>query len=427
QSLFSSFSHLMFLQLVSRALTFTLNSALLRLASARAYGTAAIQFEFLLSTILFLSREGVRNALLRSKTPHAASTRNVSFIPLLLGLPLSAAAFVLYPRFASEETRRQGYFTTAVAIYVIAALAELLCEPMHNLTMAELRTDIRVRAEGFAMTAKTVTTFLVLFYDARAERDGDLALIAFGAGQLCYSCALLLIYIPHYGVSLLRSTKPDSGSVFAPYFDPALVRLATTMTSQSFMKHILTEGDKVILSVFSPLEDQGGYAVAVNYGSLLARIVFQPIEETLRVYFSKALSASDPAAATHESSNTLETLLSTQISLSAIFVTFAHPYAPLLLNILLPRQYRHTSARTVLSAWVWYIPLLSVNGGLEAFVSSVADGAALNQQSRYMTVISPLYIAAALFFYKTAQFGDRSLVYANMINLVARIAYALHF
>jgi Rft protein len=40
------------------------------------------------------------------------------------------------------------------------------------------------------------------------------------------------------------------------------------MTYQSILKHILTEGDKLILSWLSPLEDQGGYAVAVNYGQL---------------------------------------------------------------------------------------------------------------------------------------------------------------
>jgi hypothetical protein len=38
------------------------------------------------------------------------------------------------------------------------------------------------------------------------------------------------------------------------------------MTGQSVVKHVLTEGDKFILSWFSPLQDQGGYALAVNYG-----------------------------------------------------------------------------------------------------------------------------------------------------------------
>jgi len=41
------------------------------------------------------------------------------------------------------------------------------------------------------------------------------------------------------------------------------------MTMQSLIKHILTEGDKFIVTQISPLADQGGYAVASNYGGSL--------------------------------------------------------------------------------------------------------------------------------------------------------------
>lgn len=42
------------------------------------------------------------------------------------------------------------------------------------------------------------------------------------------------------------------------------------MTSQSIVKHFLTEGDKFLVSYWSPLQDQGGYAIAVNYGTSLS-------------------------------------------------------------------------------------------------------------------------------------------------------------
>ena len=38
------------------------------------------------------------------------------------------------------------------------------------------------------------------------------------------------------------------------------------MTMQSLVKHFLTEGDKFVVTQISPLTDQGGYAVASNYG-----------------------------------------------------------------------------------------------------------------------------------------------------------------
>ena len=185
------------------------------------------------------------------------------------------------------------------------------------------------------------------------------------------------------------------------------------MSSQSLVKHLLTEGDKMILTWFSPLHDQGGYALAVNYGqsstfwallrlkygrndeysigSLIARIVFQPIEETLRVFFSRVLNTSQDKESEGETprsitqaENTLRSLLSIQASLSLIFVTFGSAYLPIFLPLLLPRQYMATSAPHILAAWVWYIPVLALNGGLEAFLSSVATPKDLNEQSRYL-------------------------------------------
>ncbi|KAF8885659.1 Rft protein-domain-containing protein [Infundibulicybe gibba] len=417
---FSSASSLVFLQLLSRLFTFSLNQALVRLVPPRAYGTAAIQLELLLSTILFLSREGVRNALLRTQ-----ATTSLSFLPLILGFPLALATSISYARFAGQETRSQPYFANAVGVYALAALLELLGEPMHNVSMAKLRTDIRVRAEGLGITGKTLATLAILVYDARySVEPGSLALLAFAGGQLAYSTVLLLTYVWFYGTKYLWPHNVSGGSPDDPIgskFDPETLRLSLTMTSQSVIKHVLTEGDKMVLSWFSPLQDQGGYAIAVNYGSLVARIIFQPIEETLRVYFSKILPSSPV-----EASNALTTLLTTQLSICFIFLSLAPSYVPLLIRLLLPSQYLSTSAPAVLSAWVWYIPVLALNGGLEAFISSAATPKDLNSQSRWMAVFSVIYISAALFFYSLG-LGDASLVYANTLNLLLRIAYALYF
>ena len=50
------------------------------------------------------------------------------------------------------------------------------------------------------------------------------------------------------------------------YFDKPLLQLSIAMTAQSVVKHFLTEGDKFVVSRMSPLSDQGGYAIASNYG-----------------------------------------------------------------------------------------------------------------------------------------------------------------
>ncbi|KAG5340632.1 hypothetical protein C0989_000989 [Termitomyces sp. Mn162] len=390
QSSFRSASSLMGLQLFSRLFTFVLNQAMVRIAPPQAYGIAAIQFELLLSTILFLSREGVRNTLLRVKKTSPA-TRNMSVLPVLLGFPVALATACVYAHLAGSEVRAQEHFNVSIGMYALAALLELMSEPMHNLAMAELRTEVRVKAEGLGITSKTVVTFLVLVYGLRWGGEGSLALIAFAGGQLAYGTAVLATYVAAYGMNgwWPRIQPPVDGKT-DHFFDPELLRLSLTMTSQSLVKHFLTEGDKLILSYFSPLEDQGGYAVAVNYGSLVARIVFQPIEEAYRGFFSKVLgnittnvgSKTENDAALQQASTALTSLLSVQAAFSLFLVVFGTAYVPFLSHILLPRQYISTSAPQVLTAWVWYIPVLAFNGGLEAFLSSVATPQDLNKQSR---------------------------------------------
>jgi len=45
-----------------------------------------------------------------------------------------------------------------------------------------------------------------------------------------------------------------------------VIRLSIALSQQSLVKQMLTEGDKVIVSRITSIEDQGGYAVALNYG-----------------------------------------------------------------------------------------------------------------------------------------------------------------
>jgi oligosaccharide translocation protein RFT1 len=199
QSSLANASSLVLLQLFSRAFTFGLNQALLRLATPQTFGTAAIQFELLLSTILFLSREGVRNALLRSSVKHekndsdVALADNISLIPVFLGVPISGLTAFVYVQSASTTTASQPHFHLSVAIYALAAILELLSEPLYIRAQNELRLKVRVRAEGAAVVFKSVVTFLVL-----AFASGEWALMAFAAGQAAYGISLLTVFLGTY-------------------------------------------------------------------------------------------------------------------------------------------------------------------------------------------------------------------------------------
>jgi oligosaccharide translocation protein RFT1 len=58
------------------------------------------------------------------------------------------------------------------------------------------------------------------------------------------------------------------------------------------MKQILTEGERYIMTLFSVLtfSEQGVYDIVNNLGSLAARFLFRPIEESAYFYFSQMVA-----------------------------------------------------------------------------------------------------------------------------------------
>ncbi|VDC05570.1 unnamed protein product [Peniophora sp. CBMAI 1063] len=429
-----SASSLVVLQAASRIFTFALNQALVRLASPKTFGTAAIQFELLLSTILFLSREGVRNALLRSASKPSTSKQidNISILPVYFGIPSAFLLSCIYICMSSESTRNQPFFTPSVLVYAVAASVELLSEPLYVRAQNELRFNIRIRAEGLAVFLKTVFTFVVLAFG-----PPDWALLAFAAGQMGYGLATFATFASVYGVTGHLKLKPiakgsEDGS--GPRFDPELMRLSKSMTTQSVIKHFLTEGDKFLVSRLSPLEDQGGYAIASNYGSLVARIVFQPVEEMSRVFFSKYLASVDGKRNEDKdqdvyrtASRLLMTLLLVFSHLLLFLAAFAPPYLPIVTGVLLPPRYRQTSAPQILGAYIYYIPTMAFNGVLEAFFSSACTPRDLQGQSRMMMAASAGFVVASFVLSQTFGMGDVGLIWANVANLGLRAAYAWVF
>ncbi|KAI9507618.1 Rft-1-domain-containing protein [Russula earlei] len=422
----SSISSLVFLQLSSRAFTFVLNQALVRLATPQTFGTATVQFELLLSTTLFLSREGVRTALLRQRMGVSPDlVRNISLLPAYVAAPIAVALAILYAVTSAPVVRAQPHFHLSVSMYALAAAIELAAEPLYVRAQNELRVDVRVRAEGAAVFSKAAVTFVGL-----AFAPSEWALVAFASGQGAYALVTFAVFWNFCGRStryLLRKvTLEDRGRKKGKYFDPELLHLSGAMTAQSVVKHFLTEGDKLLISRLSPLADQGGYAIASNYGSLVARILFQPIEESSRIFFSKSLSMSSSSGEIEKQAfKTAVELLSAILLLFTHFllllVTFAPPYLALATALVLPPRYLQTSAPSILRVYRFYLPAMAFNGVLEAFFASVCTPADLQNQSRMMAVVTA--IGGSRFI----GIGDSALVWANTVSMALRALYAWRF
>ncbi|GAA5827863.1 hypothetical protein JCM11251_007709 [Rhodosporidiobolus azoricus] len=436
------------LQLASRLLSFSLNQFLLRSVSPSAFGLATIQLDTLIGTVLFLLREGIRGAVVRTRSPSGPSARRsrTFSLPTFLS-PLALLIYLLYSHFSTPSPAPSLYGRT-IALYALSTLLELTYEPLYLLTLEywEDLTAKRVKVEGTAIMGKAVATLAVVKWVT--EED---ALVAFGVGQLAYSgvvfAGLFWITRGYTARTAPTTVKKVDQDEEKKRFDPALLSLSWALTKQSVVKQLLTEGDKLAVGKFGSGEDMGGYAVALNYGSLIARILFQPLEESSRLYFSSlALPAPSPSATSatiaspSSSSNhpgpSLDTLLSLAIYLRLllflhnhlllIFVLLAPSFTTPLLTFLLGPVWA-AAASPALRAYCLSLPFLGFNGLTEAFFQSLASPQWIARGSAWMVICAIGFASATGFFVGWLGLGARGLVAANCVNMALRIGFSTTF
>lgn len=454
-------SLLIMLQIASRAVTFVANQLLLRFLTAQLLGIST-QLEVYYLSVLFFARESLRVAIQRQGTTtknannahESQSVVNVGHLSLVLGLGAAVGLGGAYLRYVDDATASTPYLEQALHIYAFAALVELLSEPAFVVLQHRLWFGPRAGAESVATVLKCLVTFGSAYWARRTGRD--FGVLPFAQGQLAYGVGLMAVYT-WYGWSLAVSEgfsllprklnisparkKYDAGkgeeSYTLDYFYTPTIHLASSMTAQSFVKHILTQGDTFLVSVLSNTQSQGIYALANNYGSLLARLVFQPVEESSRNYFSKLLSRSNtddkaakPTLATPSKSNlikaksNLQSVFKAYLLLSIIIVTLGPYGAPLLVQLIAGRSWASSGACWVLAQYCFYIPLLALNGISEAFVSSVASSSETHRQSVWMGAFSVTFGVAGFVFLRVLDLGAVGLVYANSINMLCRIIWS---
>ncbi len=159
--------------------------------------------------------------------------------------------------------------------------------------------------------------------------------------------------------------------------------------------------------------------------------MFQPIEETSRVFFSRSLSSPLSTSSQENDQEALQIeLLSTLLLLFTHFLlllVFGPPYLPLATALVLPPRYQQTSAPRTLRAFRSYLPAMACNGVLEAFLASVCTPADLRAQSSMMAAASAALVATALAGARVFGAGDVALVWANTASMAVRALYAWRF
>lgn len=459
-------SLLIILQLVSRLITFVANQLLLRFLTAPLLGLST-QLEVYYLSILFFARESLRVAIQRQGISGAAANAtaksgndkskddgdgdsvqrmegqavvNLGFLAIGLGSIVSVGLGWMYLAYASPSTLQTPHLVHSLWLYGIAAMIELLSEPCFVLMQTRLQFGTRAAAESIATFLRCIVVFGAALSASRLRLD--FGVLPFALGQLSYGISLLAVYLfsgyrlaAATGFSLLPkplSSGQNQGLFLWSYFYMPTISLASSMMAQSVVKHLLTQGDTFLISLLSTPEVQGVYALANNYGGLLARLLFQPVEESSRSYFSRLLSSGDKSsagssAAMQEAKRNLNTLLRLYLLLSSVIVSIGPFAAPPLLSIVAGKRWTGSGAGDVLGTYCFYIPFLALNGITEAFVASVASEAEVHKQSVWMGAFSVAFAGAAFLFMWVLPLGAEGLVFANIINMLCRIIWSVFF
>ncbi|KAL1310769.1 hypothetical protein AAFC00_001018 [Neodothiora populina] len=449
-------SFLILLQIGSRALTFALNQILLRFLSPELLGVS-VQLELYCISVLYFSRESLRVTLQR-RADGVQAVVNLAYLALAAGVPISYLLAELYLR---TELPNVAHLILSLQIYGVAALVELCSEPSFVAGQQKMLYKVRASAEAAATIMKTFVTVGLVFWAASGAggEKKDLGVLPFAAGQLAYAVCLLLVYIGRMavvarseGFSLLpRRIVSTTEKFWLSLFSNPLLNLTLSLTIQSSIKYVLTQGDSLLIASLASLQDQGAYALSSNYGGLIARMLFQPIEEASRNLFAKLCApASTPAptttsittegkqaAATQETAaskaniqraaQTLHQILTLYTLLSLIITTLGPSLSHPLLTLIAGSKWTSTGASSVLALYANYIPLLAINGVTEAFVAATATRGELYRQSIWMGVFSAVFAGSAFLFLRVLEWGAKGLVVANCVGMACRIVFNLGF
>jgi len=216
-------------------------------------------------------------------------------------------------------------------------------------------------------------------------------------------------------------------------FDREYSALVVSFYKQSLVKQFLTEGEKYMMTLFNILSfgQQGVYDVINNLGSLAARIIFMPIEESYHVFFSQMLTRGKVAREQENDGNVdvvatnLGIVLKGVSTVGLVVLVFGYSYSYLLLQLYGGSMLTENQGPTLLRTYCLYVLVIAVNGITECFMFAVMDEQEISKYNYKMVVFSLIFTLASLLF--TSYLGAVGFILANCLNMLLRIVASTRY
>lgn len=435
-------SYNMAVQLLIRLMTFTLNAIVLRYISRDLLGVANVRLTLLYTTVVFLTSDAFYRACLsRSEGRDWRQVINLMWCTVPVGaLWATLLSLVWLYLLERPDPALVPYYSIGVVSYAASACLETPSDVLYVTAQTNLIVKLKSICLGLAQITKvTITATLVLWRP-------QWGLICFSIAQVTSSIILSATYFAYFTYHITKKVKED-GNAFPissirelfpsripgkPFLDRNLTRLTFSFFKQSFLKQILTEGERYVMTFFDVLSfaDQGVYDVINNLGSMVARFIFMPIEESGYLFFSQMLMRGKPAKEQQQealtfSSNILGMLLKIVTLIGCIILVFGYANSFLLLYIYGGEILSSGAGPSLLRWYCLYVLVIAVNGTTEGFVFAAMNIAQVDRYNKMMVVFSAVFLAAS--WYLTKRIGSVGFILANCLNMTARILHSVVF
>ncbi|XP_055613207.1 protein RFT1 homolog [Uranotaenia lowii] len=455
-------------QIFCRCITFAINAFIVRSVGRDVLGITNVRLLLLESTLLFLSKEAIIRASLSSRHNKQctwAQLVNQLWITVPICFALALPCLYVWLNWLSAvdnhfyEQYRFGCFAIAFACVI-----ELTAEAPIFVTQVFCFVKLKIVMDtSHIFIRSAVFIALVLL-------DKSITIYAFGIAQITSAVTIIAgnylfyhFYIPrllHYRNELkkvddkhklrekfgetyenmedfpfvsikdmLPTVLPNSGSMF----NSELQTLVLSFAKQGVLKQVLTEGEKYVMSISPVLtfSEQATYDVVNNMGSLAARFIFRPIEDSSYFYFTQTIArdiklTEQNREKVNEAYQVLSYVCKTVTSIGLLGFVFGQSYSGTLLLLYGGADFVEGGLPEVLLRWhSLAIVLLALNGITEGYMFATNTSKQIDTYNYYMAFFS---IAFLLLSYQlTNWLGPVGFILANCCNMVFRISYSLFY
>ncbi|XP_059351439.1 protein RFT1 homolog isoform X2 [Daphnia carinata] len=403
-------SYNMILQVAFRIITFILNGLVLHNVDKDVLGILNVRLMLLIMTILFISREAFRRGCM-SKTREHNWPQVINLLWLTVPSVIICSFSFCYIWLHWLELPAEKYvadYKFAVYIFGISCVIESFVEPVYLFSQAFQYVRWRIFVDCVMMLIRVGTLVVsVLYYPAYTIK-------ATACGQVAVSTVLVVLYWFYFYQQFQRKANLIKNKDL--HKDDPLLALPLNSVLDFFPKRI--QGQVCV------------YDVVNNLGSMAARFIFLPIEESSYFYFAQMLNRQipieqQPRQEIEQVARVLYRLLRALSLIGSIIVVFGFSYSHLLLRLYGGITLTDGPGPLLMKTHCLSVCLMAINGVTEAYVFAAMSSKELDKYNGLMVILSCVFLFLSWLLSRAV--GSVGFILANCVNMLLRIIHSLWF